>query len=160
MGLEFPYRLTTICYVEIHQNGNVAHGTDAGTYQRALAGESRLFAVWPGQYRSDLFVIDDLDQYARAFGIVHDEERTGLAEHEHRVRWSTSDFEDSPGGTYINIDVWLDCGCEIRDLDTFASQMRDQRGWHIVTSRGWGSSGGVNGENKRYSLRARRRSLS
>ncbi|RSM60067.1 hypothetical protein DMB66_25620 [Actinoplanes sp. ATCC 53533] len=44
-----------------------------------MAGTSRLFAVWPGDYSSDLFVIDDLDAYARAVGLIHDETRTGLA---------------------------------------------------------------------------------
>ncbi|WP_430495958.1 hypothetical protein ACQRWP_16900 [Micromonospora trifolii] len=33
-------------------------------YERAVAGTSRLFAVWPGNYSSDLFAIDDLDAYA------------------------------------------------------------------------------------------------
>ncbi|MEU6034362.1 hypothetical protein ABZ801_03055 [Actinomadura sp. NPDC047616] len=148
-----------MCYIEVHKDGRVTHGVDAGTYERALAGESRLFAAWPGNWRSDLFVIDDLDQYARAFGIVHDEERTGLADHEHRVRWATSSYEDKPSGAWISIDVWLDCGCEIRDLDTFAAQMRKQRGWHIATSSGWGSSGSADGKLRKYSMRARRNSL-
>jgi hypothetical protein len=43
----------------------------------AKVGQSRLFAVWPGNYRSDLFVVDDLDEYARANGLIHDQERTG-----------------------------------------------------------------------------------
>jgi hypothetical protein len=44
----------------------------------------------------------------------------------HDVRWSVSPYEDKPGGAHISIDVWLDCGCEIRDLESFASQMREQ----------------------------------
>lgn len=158
MGTEFPYRLRTMCYIEVHKDGQVTHGRDADTYRRATAGESRLFAVWPGEWSSDLFAIDDLDQYARAFGIVHDEERTGLADHEHRVRWTISSSEDKPHGTYVSIDVRLDCGCTIRDLTTFASQMREQKGWHIVTSRGWGSSG-TDEKGYTYSMRARRSSL-
>jgi len=50
-------------------------GDGRGAYERVLAGRSRLYAVWPGQWSSDHFVIDDLDEYARAVGIVHDEER-------------------------------------------------------------------------------------
>lgn len=61
-------------------------------------------------------------------GTVYDEERTGLAEHEHQVRWSVSPHEDKPNGSYISINVWLDCGCTIRDLKVFASQMRQQKG--------------------------------
>jgi len=157
LGSEFPYTLATMCYIEVARDGSVRWGNDTSTYERALAGDSRLYAVWPGQWSSHLFVIDDLDQYAGAFGIVHDPERTGLADHEHQIRWAVSPYEDKPNGAYISIDVWLDCGCEIRDLPAFAKQMRDQRGWDIATTSGWGGS--VSNTERRYSLRARRKSL-
>jgi hypothetical protein len=147
-----------MCYIEVSNDGEVTHGTGRDTYQRVRSGESRLFAVWPGEWSSNLFAIDDLDQYARALGLIHDEKRTGLADHEHKVRWATSEFEDKPQGTYINIDLWLDCGCKIRDLSVFAKQMREQKGWEIATSRGWGSSG-TDGKGYSYSIRARRTSL-
>jgi hypothetical protein len=44
---------------------------DAAAFERAAAGRSRIFAVWPEGYRSGLFIIDDLDQYARGMGLVH-----------------------------------------------------------------------------------------
>jgi hypothetical protein len=158
LGADFPYTLETMCYLEVSTDGSVRWGTDAGAYERARVGDVRLYAVWPGKWASHLFVIDDLDQYARAFGIVHDVERTGLAEHEHEVRWSLSPYEQKPDGAYITIDVWLDCGCEVRDLQSFAKHMRDQKGWDIATTTGWGSSG-MTGERRTYSLRARRKSL-
>ncbi|KID32005.1 hypothetical protein HQ32_00889 [Prauserella sp. Am3] len=153
LGLKFPYTLKTMCYIEVGADGGVHFGTDEGMYRRVVAGESRLYAVWPGEWSSHLFAIDDLDQYAKAFGIVHDAVRTGLADHEHDVSWSLSSREDKPTNTYISIDVWLACGCEIKDLKAFAAQMRTQKGWDIATSGGWGGSAG------RYSLRARRKSL-
>lgn len=157
MGAEFPYTLPTMCYIEVATDGSVRWGTDAGTYQRAQAGECRLYAVWPGKWSSHLFAIDDLGQYARAVGIVHDETRTGLTDHEHEVRWSISKYEKNPGGSYIGINVRLDCGCEIRDLKSFASHMREQKGWDIATTGGWGSSADAAGTT--YSMRARRKSL-
>lgn len=158
MGLEFPYTLRTMCYIEVSCNGAVTFGTDSRTYERAVAGESRLFAVWPGEWSSHLFAIDDLEQFARAFGIVHDEERTGLAAHVHQVRWRVGPYEAKPQGSYVSIDVWLDCGCRIRDRSAFAAQMREQKGWDIATSGGWGSSG-TDESGWTYSLRARRKSL-
>ena len=157
-GSDFPYRDPTVCYIEVGNEGTVSQGIDAEAWKRAKAGESRLFAVWPGQWRSDLFAIDDLDQLAGALGYVHDEKRTGLAEHDHQVRWAISPYEDNPTGTYIGINVRLECGCTIKDLSVFATHMREQKGWHIVTSGGWGGSG--LGDDVTYSLRARRRSLS
>lgn len=38
-------------------------------YFRAKCGESQLVAVWPGNWRSDLFLIDDMDEFAKANGI-------------------------------------------------------------------------------------------
>jgi hypothetical protein len=158
LGAEFPYTLGKMCYIEVGSDGSVRWGRDAGTYERALAGETRLYAVWPGEWSSHLFVIDDLDQYAGAFGIIHDAERTGLVDHEHQARWAVSPYEKKPNGAYISINVWLDCGCEIRDLTAFAKQMQEQKGWEIATTTGWGS-GGLVGEARTYSMRARRKSL-
>ena len=158
-GLDFPYAHPTTCYIEVTSDGTVSHGAGPKAYQRAKAGASRLFAVWPGQHRSDLFAIDDLDEYARAIGLIHDPNRTGLEEHEHQVRWKPSACgNDNPRSQYADINVELDCGCTIRDLRVFATQMRKQRGWDIATSGGWGSSGAPGGPVT-YSLRARRKSL-
>ncbi|MEU1675315.1 hypothetical protein ABZ752_25305 [Streptomyces roseifaciens] len=44
----------------------MTHGNDRAAYERAVAGKSRLFAVWPGEWSSHLFAIDDLDEYAKA----------------------------------------------------------------------------------------------
>lgn len=60
----FPYGYPGIvCYLE--QSGTAisqmhTRGDLRDAVRRAHAGESRLLAVWPGQYRSDAFVIDDL----------------------------------------------------------------------------------------------------
>lgn len=153
LGAEFPYRLSTMCYLEVRPDGAVSFGIESDSYKRAVAGESRLYAVWPGKWSSELYAIDNIHEFARAFGIVNDQDRTGLADHEHQVRWSVSQFEANPAGTYIGIDVRLDCGCVIRDIEAFAAQMRQQQGWDVITSRGWGG-----GEGSHY-VRVRRKSL-
>lgn len=38
--------------------------------KRALAGQSVIFAAWPGQWKTDLFVIDDPQQLADALGMT------------------------------------------------------------------------------------------
>jgi len=69
-GKDFPYESPTTCYIEVRQDGSVTQGVGQGAYERARSGESRIFAVWSGQWRSDLFIIDDLDEYAKAVGLV------------------------------------------------------------------------------------------
>ncbi|GAB2992026.1 hypothetical protein LWP59_33845 [Amycolatopsis acidiphila] len=158
-GNDFPYKAKTVCYIEVGKDGKVTQGGGRESYDRALAGECQLYAVWPGEWRSDLFIIDDLDEYARALGLIHDVERTGLVEHEHEVRWEISPYERNPGASYILIKVWLDCGCAIRDIRSFADHMRKQRGWDIATGGGWGGSRGDDPRAAEYSMRARRKSL-
>ncbi|MFG3195241.1 hypothetical protein ACGFYT_03830 [Streptomyces sp. NPDC048208] len=124
-----------------------------------MAGTSRLFAVWPGQWSSDLFVIDDLDEYAKAHGIKHDRGRTGLSEHVHDVEWTEETaYDTNPRSPYVSIRLKLTCGCEIRNLVAFAKQMREQRGWDVATSVGWSRGSGPEGTD--YSVRVRRKSLS
>jgi hypothetical protein len=89
-----------------------------------------------------------LPEYARAHGLLHDQQRTGLVEHEHAARWALDPSEKKPMGSYITVRVHLDCGCVINDLDAFAKQMHAQQGW------GWGGSTG----SGTY-MRVRRKSL-
>lgn len=48
LGTEFPYALGTTCYIEVSRDGSVRWGNDAGTYERALAGDVRLYARLAG----------------------------------------------------------------------------------------------------------------
>ncbi|MEU2955154.1 hypothetical protein [Streptomyces xanthochromogenes] len=114
-GKDFPYTARTTCYIEVHEDGAVTHGNDHATYERAVAGKSRSLAVWPGEWSSHLFAIGDLDEYAKAHGIKHDDERTGLKEHVHDVRWEVSPYgNDNPRSPYVSIRVSLACDCETR----------------------------------------------
>ncbi len=76
---KFPYGMSTICYFEVDKHGNISqvpHGNKSErlialeAYQRAIDGTTTLYAVWPGNWRSDLFIIDDLDAFAKALGLI------------------------------------------------------------------------------------------
>lgn len=64
----FPYRSKLVCYMELSNDGNIkqlsTRNEKLRAYINAKAGTSKIFAVWPGQWRSDLFIIDDLDSFA------------------------------------------------------------------------------------------------
>lgn len=154
----FPYELATVCYLEIASDGSVTSPPEEGVATRVRSGESRLYAVWPGHYRSDLFLIDNIDEYEKAIGLQHDPIRTGLQEHEHQVRWTISPHEQKPTGTYIAIELQLDCGCELKNLTTFAKHMKAQSDWDIATTANWSTSHPTE-DTPTYTLRARRLSL-
>ncbi len=64
----FPYRSKIVCYMELTNDGNIKQLSNRNekleAYLNAKAGISKILAVWPGQWRSDLFIIDDLDSFA------------------------------------------------------------------------------------------------
>jgi len=75
----FPYSSSTVCYFEVDKNGNVSqvyHKNKSDrpsvleAYQRVMNKTTTLYAVWPGNYRSDLFIIDDLNAFAKAFNFI------------------------------------------------------------------------------------------
>jgi len=72
----FPYTMSTVCYFEVDKNGSVLqvphkNKSDRSNllevYKRAVDKTTTLYAVWPGKWSSDLFIIDDLDAFAKAF---------------------------------------------------------------------------------------------
>ncbi|MDR3344138.1 MAG: hypothetical protein LBT21_00855 [Oscillospiraceae bacterium] len=74
-----PYRMSTVCYIEVDKSGNVSqvhHKNKSDiqkvleAYQRAANKSSTIYAVWPGNWSGDLFVIDDLDAFAKSFELI------------------------------------------------------------------------------------------
>lgn len=71
----FPYEAKSTCFISVDGNGTVKqiHHNKmelTAAYERALSKECKLYAVWPGKYSSDLFIVDDLDAY-RDSGVDH-----------------------------------------------------------------------------------------
>ena len=65
----FPYRSALVCFFEIFEDGNIRQVSNKNDKIVAIVnvqtGRSQLFAVWPGKWRSDLFIIDDLETFAK-----------------------------------------------------------------------------------------------
>ena len=63
----FPYRSKLVCYMELSNEGDIkqlsTRDAKFQAYLNAKAGVSKILAVWPGQWRSDLFIVDELDSF-------------------------------------------------------------------------------------------------
>lgn len=71
--------------------------------------------------------------------VKRDKECTGLKEHVYDVHWEPNSYgSDNPRGPYISIGISLNCGCSIHALAAFAAEMREQQGWDVAKSGGWG----------------------
>lgn len=76
---DFPYMMKTICYFSVDKTGEVtqlphANASDrlrfSEAYKQTVSQDATLYAVWPGKWTSDLFIIDDLDAFSSAFKFV------------------------------------------------------------------------------------------
>jgi len=69
----FPYRSKLVCFMELSEDGEIHQLIDIGdkrkAYYNAIDGKSRILAVWPGNWRSDLFIIDDLSEYGASLNL-------------------------------------------------------------------------------------------
>ena len=70
----FPYQSPLVCYFEVFEDGTVRQVSNKNDKIVACVnvqtGRSILFAVWPGQWRSDLFIIDDMKSFAKENNIT------------------------------------------------------------------------------------------
>jgi len=67
----FPYGSKTICYIEHTKDKDIKwiknHVQEKrDVYYRVKNESSKLYAVWPGEHRSDMFEIDDIELYGKA----------------------------------------------------------------------------------------------
>ena len=66
----FPYSSQVVCFMELFPNGEIKQlNNDVDKFEaycNANQGKSKIVAVWPGKWRSDLFIIDDLEEFAEA----------------------------------------------------------------------------------------------
>ncbi len=78
VDIGFPYTSKLVCYFEVYKNGEVKrvyHKNKSDfncvveAYKKASEGTTTLYAVWPGNYSSDLFIIDDLEAFALNFEV-------------------------------------------------------------------------------------------
>ena len=148
----FHDRLGTVCYILKHSNGALEQLSHDSAelrrgYEAAIAGDAEIYAVWPGNWRSDLFIVDDLNEFAEALNLIP-------SSHIHDVEWQL-DSSDDGSSRYASVRCRLKCGCDLHKLGIarFSDDMREQRGWDVVRSRG------LSGSSESYYIRVVRRTL-
>lgn len=133
----FPYEAKTTCYVQVDNYGKVTQVHHNNTeltaaYKKARDGECTLYAVWPGRYSSDLFIIDDLNTFADAFGIFRGDD------HVHDIEWKVSEIDDGRSHcAWVNVRFRCNCALDKLGIRKFANDMRAQKGWDIAVSKGY-----------------------
>lgn len=143
----FPYNLSTMCYILVSSSGSVeqiTHTTPEYTkaYNAVKSGTGSLYAVWPGNWRSDLFIIDDIERFGDAVGVVRSRSRRCLPD---VVNWEFSKL-DKPRENYALVDIFFSPEYNVVDIicnhgiRSIAADLEEQMGWDVATSKG--SSGG------------------
>ena len=154
---EFPYNSKRVCYMELSSDGKLTQLDSSGyklAYENTVATKSNLYAVCPGDWRSDLFVIDDLNSFADAFGIPRPDDHT------HHITWKLSSIDDGKS-SYATVDIVFNCDCKLsmNNLKKIANDLREQKGWEMATSTGYSGGYSLNGEKPRYTISVKRKSL-
>lgn len=69
----FPYKSDLVCFMEVEPDGGIMQlhtkAEKRNACMKAMDGWCRIYAVWPGQWRSDLFLVDDLAAFGEAYGL-------------------------------------------------------------------------------------------
>jgi hypothetical protein len=91
--------------------------------------EATLLAAWPGEWSQDVFAID-WEAASIALGL------SGASSHRHTLSWAVRPGRGNRRSELL--DIKMKCGCKVRDIKIFAAEMREQRGWIVRTSGGWG----------------------
>ena len=68
----FPYSSKLVCYIELTKDKEIRQIQNyvqekCDIYFRVKNEGSKLYAVWPGQYSSNLFEIDDIELYGKEY---------------------------------------------------------------------------------------------
>ncbi|CDC18222.1 unknown [Clostridium sp. CAG:306] len=68
----FPYGSKLVCYIEYTKDKEIRQIKNyiqekRDVYYRVKNEGSKLYAVWQGQYSSDLFEIDDIESYGKEY---------------------------------------------------------------------------------------------
>ena len=140
---EFPWKDRNICYVyfdkdlNAYQIGSTKDISALNAYEMAKAGKGKIVAVWPGQYRSDAFLIDKLDDYGVAFGFsykplpieivgfISNGNSSGISKH--------YDFFIKDDNDIVSFDDTF--------IDRFSEDLKHKYGWTVTKSKGYGMQG-------------------
>lgn len=154
----FPYRSKQICYFQVDKNGEVSQlqpniSEMETAYQSASLGNTTIYAVQPGDYKSDLFIIDDINILADAFGVDRPDS------HIHDITWCISSCDDGKS-RYADIQFKFNCGCKLNEnnIRKFANDMRKQMGWNVAVTTGFGYHSSKENDTI-YSISVLRKSL-
>lgn len=145
-----PYLNEGLRYYEAHGSELCELNQDINmlreAYVRAKSGESKLYFTWHGQYRTDMFEVDDLLQLGLAYGFEK-------CDHTHDIEWHIHDIYER--GAYFTVDVVFKCGCTFEGVDArkkLKMALKSLKGWEMSQS----SLGICNG---RYTVRILKSSM-
>ena len=130
----FPYTNATNFYFEVLSGGEVrpvdrkvssTQDTFNEVYKRIKNNESILYVTWTNNYNTELFMVDDITGFAKAFGFMQ--------ETEYKFSWSVSEEHCGSQSNWMDIEI---IGELDLDIGNFYSYLYSRFGWEIDKYRG------------------------
>lgn len=73
-NIPFPFDSKLNCSIYVGNDGSFKQvrkiEDEREAYDNVVAGNGNIIIVWPGQYRSDAFLVDDINLYGAAKGFI------------------------------------------------------------------------------------------
>lgn len=147
---EFPFLSKSLCYYELLNNKLEDLSRDEtllkNAYIRAKNGESKIYITWHGNYRTDMFELDNLNDFGQSFGFEQQN-------HIHDIEWKYYDKEEK--GAYISLDIKFNCGCTFDGCGGIRKLQKE-----LLLQKGWDMSAScLSGYNSKYIIRVRKNSI-
>ncbi len=135
---EFEWRNKRVCYLFIGLSGEVFQIekdiSAQEAYSKVSANKGRLVAVWPGNWRSDAFIIDDIRTFGLTFDCIHEDLPLKIIGYSHKTIEFDTTFSK-------HVDFVIECSREVHSLPNFLKRFSDKLeqefGWTIALSRGY-----------------------
>lgn len=152
----FPFNNSLLCYIYmggatlIQQIPNDISFEDA--YKHSIDGRGQIVVTWPGKYRTDAFIVDDLTEFAEAKGLIKTDLPVNILGYKENREYSTR-FTKCIDVEYERTDI-DPSATSLADwpmINDFPIKMRklleDLYGWTFAVSKGGGWHESIDNKN-------------
>lgn len=135
----FPWKQFDVCYLYIKNDTAQQIGDEISheeAYYNAKKGIGSIVAIWPGKWKSDAFLIDDIETFGLHFGCIHEPLPITY------IGYSRREQYDTPQSKFI--DIYIKTDKHPSQIPNFQARLNEELnrkfGWNIATSKGISAS--------------------
>ena len=133
---DYDWKNPLVCYLYFEGGTVLQVGKDVDpkvAYNNALSKRGQLVAVWPGKWRTDAFIVDNLKAFGLTFGCCYEPLPVKILGFKHNPEYDT--------GVSAYMKIFIQDPTDIAHssgfLERLSEDMRQRFGWPIAVSKGF-----------------------